>query len=65
MSGMHLDNFDKQHSETQKGSIVTIRNIQESQLDAFEGVWCNYVVANKYDQFGESNPSEKKIALIL
>ena len=25
--------------ETQKGSILTGRNIQKSQLDAFESVW--------------------------
>ena len=31
--------------ETQEGSILTRRNIQESELDAFEGAWCDYLVS--------------------
>ena len=35
----------KQPSQTEEGSIVSRWNIQQSQVDELESVWCNYLVA--------------------
>ena len=44
-SSIGMSNFGKKTPQTQEGSILTRGNSQENQLDAFETVSCDYLVA--------------------